>query len=164
VPLDPRMLEIVGADAYLNRLYRSGGTLAALYIGYYRSQREGDAIHSPMNCLPGAGWQAVSSERTSLVVSNSERWPVNQVVIEKAGERQLAVYWYQTSRRVVASEYWSKFFLVSDAMTSRRTDAALVRLVTPIEQNQDADRAFSLKRVLPLARAVLPIVRSQLFL
>ena len=26
-----------------------------LYIGYYKDQRSGDAIHSPKNCLPGAG-------------------------------------------------------------------------------------------------------------
>src|SRR5262245_32973787 len=55
-PLDSRILAILGADDILNRVYvgaqhRNG---VGLYIGFYNSQRQGDSIHSPMNCLPGA--------------------------------------------------------------------------------------------------------------
>src|SRR3982074_1965718 len=54
--MEPRILAIPGVDDYLNRAYyRQDRAAAGRYVGYYESQREGDAIHSPLNCLPGAG-------------------------------------------------------------------------------------------------------------
>jgi EpsI family protein len=60
---------------------------------------------------------------------------VNRVVIQKGLDRQLVLYWYQSQRRVVASEYWGKIYTVVDAVRYNRTDAALVRLVLPIPAN-----------------------------
>ena len=43
------------------------------------------------------------------------------------------LYWYQAHGRIVASEYWGKFYLVYDALRLNRTDAALIRITVPIE-------------------------------
>ena len=52
---------MLGVDDYLSRAYyRADGAVVGLYMGYYGSQRQGDTIHSPLNCLPGAGWEPVS--------------------------------------------------------------------------------------------------------
>jgi EpsI family protein len=53
-------------------------------------------------------------------------------VIQKGLDRQLVLYWYQSHGRVVASEYWSKFYLVTDAVRLNRTDGAIVRVIAPI--------------------------------
>ena len=67
MPIDDESLGVLGVDDYLNRVYgRPSIAPVSLYIGYYASQRQGDTIHSPQNCLPGAGWQAVESGRTTL--------------------------------------------------------------------------------------------------
>ena len=42
------------------------------------------------------------------------------------------LYWYQSHGRIVASEYWGKFYLVYDALRLNRTDAALVRITVPV--------------------------------
>ena len=56
-PLEKDVLAILGVNDYLTRAYFSGPRSAAgLYVGYWESQRQGGAIHSPLNCLPGAGW------------------------------------------------------------------------------------------------------------
>ena len=61
---DEDMLKVVGVDDYFLADYNnSKGQWMNLYIGFYQSQREGDLIHSPKNCMPGAGW---SIPRTSL--------------------------------------------------------------------------------------------------
>jgi EpsI family protein len=60
IPLDDEVLGVLGVDDYVNRVYEHAGQPpVSLYIGYYNSQRQGDAIHSPQNCLPGSGWQPV---------------------------------------------------------------------------------------------------------
>ena len=66
-PFDDDVVAALGVDDYINRHYeRNGGPSVALYVGYYASQRQGDTIHSPQNCLPGAGWRPVSSERVTI--------------------------------------------------------------------------------------------------
>jgi EpsI family protein len=57
---------------------------------------------------------------------------VNQIVVQKGLDRQLVLYWYQSHGRVVPNEYWSKVYMVFDAVRLNRSDAALVRVVSPI--------------------------------
>ena len=133
-PLTPQVLAVLGADEYLNRVYLASGTgPVSLYIGYYQSQRQGDTIHSPMNCLPGAGWQPMEASIKQIDIGGSAApVNVNRVVIQKGLDKQVVLYWYQSHGRVVASEYWSKIFLVTDALRSHRSDAALVRIISPV--------------------------------
>ncbi len=135
-PLDERVLKVLGADDYLTRIYsgKAGMTLG-LYIGYHASQRQDDSIHSPMNCLPGAGWVPGPIERLTIPDRRRESASatINRVTVQKGEERQLVLYWYQSQGRVVASEYASKAFLFLDAARTRRSDAALVRILCPAQ-------------------------------
>ena len=69
------------------------------------------------------------------------RIEVNQFVIQKGLDRQAVFYWYQSRDRVVASEYWGKVYTVLDAIRYNRTDAALVRVIVPIEQGESSETA-----------------------
>lgn len=138
-PLDQKVLTQLAVDDHLNRVYRSEGAMpVGLYVGYYESQRQGETMHSPMNCLPGSGWQPVESGRTRValnsVVSGQTLAPleINRYIVRKGGDNLLVLYWYQSHGRVVASEYWGKFYTVLDSIRLNRTDAALVRVVIPI--------------------------------
>jgi len=141
VPFDQNTLQVLGVTDYLNRGYfsPSEGELG-LYIGYFRTQRTGAAIHSPKNCLPGAGWQPSVSQIDQLSLDDGRKVPVNLYVIRKGLDEEIVVYWYQSHGRVVASEYWGKFYMVYDAMRLNRTDAALVRITAPV-RNGDEDSA-----------------------
>jgi EpsI family protein len=133
---EPKILAILGVDEYLNAAYyQPGAPGVGVYIGYYQSQREGDTMHSPLNCLPGAGWLPIKQERISIPVQDSQgarQIEVNNFIIEKGLDRQIVIYWYQSHGRVVASEYWGKIHMVLDAVKLNRTDGALVRVVVPI--------------------------------
>ena len=166
------VLDVLGADEYVNRIYSSAEGPIALYIGYYGSQRHGDTIHSPLNCLPGAGWEPVRKEYIDVPVADGgpatphRAIRVNQVIVQKGLDRQLVLYWYQSHDRIVANEYWSKLFMVYDAVRLNRSDAALVRIVSPMSglngsnENGDtlaADRAQSFVRAIyPLLEKFLP--------
>jgi EpsI family protein len=146
--LSANVLEVLGVDDHLNRYYVAPAGLVGLYIGYYESQRQGDTIHSPMNCLPGAGWQPVDVTRVLISVEGQpDPIVVNQVLIAKGLDRQVVLYWYQSHGRVVASEYWSKIFMVTDAIRLHRSDAALVRVVSPLKPGEtDISHASSVAR------------------
>jgi EpsI family protein len=138
LPLADDVVAQLGVDDYINRRYTAAGsTPIAVYVGYYASQRQGDTIHSPQNCLPGAGWQPVFSDRSTVEAGN-RTVPVNRFVIQKGLDRQAVYYWYQGRGRVVADEFVNKGWLMLDAARLRRTDGGLVRLITPIESTPDA--------------------------
>lgn len=131
-PLADDIVAALGVDDYINRHYaRDGHPSVAIYVGYYASQRQGDTIHSPQNCLPGAGWRPVSSERVTIDAGGSPI-EVNRYLIQKGVERQAVLYWYQGRGRVVANEYANKVWLMFDAARLGRTDGGLVRLITPV--------------------------------
>jgi EpsI family protein len=65
---------------------------------------------------------------------------VNLYTIQKDLDQQIVLYWYQSHGRVVASEYWGRFYMVYDALRLNRTDAAMVRIIAPI-RNGDVEAA-----------------------
>ena len=141
-PLQAEIVQAVGVSDYTNRIYSSPqlGT-AQVYVGYYASQRTGDTIHSPKNCLPGAGWDPVQSGYIKISIPGGRQIVVNEYVIQQGLDKQLVFYWYQGRGRVIASEYAGKFWMVADAISRNRTDGALVRLVTPMNDDEAQSRA-----------------------
>ena len=126
--MEKPILDVLKVDDYMMRLYQDPrGEPVWLYVGYYKTQRTGVTYHSPLNCLPGAGWTIQSQGIVPVPVAD-RTLHVNQVVIQKGLDRQLILYWYQDRGRIIASEYWAKGYLVWDAMTKNRTDGALVRI------------------------------------
>jgi EpsI family protein len=145
-PLEADVLNILKVDDYLTRVFMTPDRRGVgLYIGYWASQRQGSTIHSPLNCLPGAGWEPVLSDRISLPASQAggPSMLVNRYIVQKGLDRELVLYWYQSHGRVIASEYWSKFYLVADAIRLSRSDGAIVRVTAPIvgEGGQAAEAA-----------------------
>ncbi len=138
--LDKETLEILKASDYLNRGYWKPGMnrdLMGLYIAYFRSQRQGTSIHSPKNCMPGNGWNPVQSSVYRLPLNDGRTVPVNLYFLRKGLDEELVLYWYQAHGRIVASEYWGKFYLVYDALRLNRTDAALIRISMPVEDGDE---------------------------
>jgi EpsI family protein len=153
LPLEPRIVQALGVSDYLDRAYQSADNRPVfLYVGYYKSQRTGVSIHSPKNCLPGAGWEPVTAGHVALRLPNGERAIVNQYVVENGLRRQFVLYWYQSHGRVIASEYRGKVYMVLDSLRLNRTDAALVRVSSPIGKE---DEPGSSNQVLAFAQEFL---------
>lgn len=126
--LDNRVLGLLAPDDYMSRTYvNTAGQPVYLFVAYYLSQRSGKTLHSPQNCLPGAGWEIVQQNRLRLPDDSTAI--INDFTVAKQNERLVTYYWYQGRGRVQASEYWDKIYGVQDAVFKNRTDAALVRVM-----------------------------------
>lgn len=164
-PLEPDVIKMAAVNDYLNRQYQgsNAGPGVGLYVGYYQSQRQGEALHSPLFCLPGTGWQPVKNERLELSLGGAQARTVNALVVERGLDRLLVLYWYQTVERVIASEYARKLFLMHDALFSGRTDVALVRIITTIRSRDVSGEASAIAAARPFAEQVLPELQHRLF-
>ncbi len=140
VPIEEEVQALLKADDTLNRVYQDPATGAALslFVAYFRSQRAGATTHSPRVCLPGAGWQTRDARVVPLVLPGGRTIRVNRWIVTRDANRSVVLYWFQTSRRVVANEYVNKFYLMLDSIRYRRSDAAFVRVVSPVEDGRDA--------------------------
>jgi EpsI family protein len=141
VPVTKDEQRVAGMSSYVSRVYAADSTVAfSLYVGYSESQTQGKTIHSPKNCLPGAGWEPLSASEIRLPLAGGSV-PVNRYVIAKKEQRALVYYWYQGRGRVSANEYRVKWELLRDASLKHRTDEALVRIVVPVwTSEQDAEQ------------------------
>jgi EpsI family protein len=140
--VEKEVMDVLRADDVLTRTYadQTARRAANLFVAFFKTQRTGQAPHSPKNCLPGSGWVPSESDVVNIAVPGRAK-PIeaNRYVVSKGEDRSLVLYWYQSRNRTVASEYRAKIFLVSDAIRYNRTDTALVRVVVPVVQNDTAD-------------------------
>jgi len=157
-----KTVDKLGVDDHINMNYsRPNSPSVSLYIGYFQSQRTGESIHSPLNCLPGAGWIPVRNERIPISVNGGRVIEVNRITIQKGAVSQVVIYWYQSQGRAIASEYMGKIYTVLGAMRSQRTDAALVRIISTISADAllkaEAEEA-SEKAAIEFTQALFPVL------
>ncbi|MFT5083015.1 MAG: exosortase D (VPLPA-CTERM-specific) [Lentisphaeria bacterium] len=139
VALDDAIVRGLGVTDYLQVDYKNivkPSQAINLYVAYYDNQRKGVSPHSPKVCMPGGGWEITQFNRVTL-----NGMPVNRSLVQKGEQSQLVYYWFVERGQVVANEYIKKWMLFRDALTLNRTDGSLVRVVTPILQNETIEDA-----------------------
>jgi EpsI family protein len=123
---------VAGMTDYVARVFWRDSTPAfTTFVSYYDRQTQGATIHSPRNCLPGAGWEIISAGTATLTVDGS-LFEVNRNVLKNKGSTAVVYYWYQGRGRIVASEYRVKWNLLRDASIAGHTEESLVRVVVPV--------------------------------
>lgn len=152
---------VAGMDEYLLRSYAGADSTSAgfsIYVGYYQHQARGHTIHSPKNCLPGAGWEALTSATAAVPIAGASV-QVTKYLLQRNDERAVVLYWYQGRGRVENNEYVVKWDLLRDAALRRRSDEALVRVVVPIATGENEALAVATavaSQLIPAVDEALP--------
>lgn len=151
-------LAVLGPGEFLEREYQDQEESPPinLFVAYYPSQSTNDTPHSPQNCLPGAGWTPIENKRVTLTLPAHAPFPSNRYLVANGDVRQMVLYWFWAHDRGIASEYSFKYYLVKDSLTMRRSDGALVRLITGMYPGETAEAAE--RRLLPFASQIVPIL------
>lgn len=157
---------VAGMTSYVMRIFSADASdtdlLAAafsVYVGYYDQQMQGRTIHSPKNCLPGSGWDALIAQPAQIATANGTVH-VNRYLLQRNKEKALVLYWYQGRGRIESNEYAVKWDLLRDAALLRRSDEALVRILVPVVTTEEAalDLAERVaQRIIPAVDAALPL-------
>jgi EpsI family protein len=162
-PVEQEIRDQLKADDLLNRLYAAPGSNApaALFVAYFKTQRTGQSPHSPKNCLPGSGWEPEATGFLDVAVPGQPQpIRINRYVVSHGDDQSVVLYWYQSRRRVIASEFSAKLWLVMDSIRYHRSDTALVRVTVPVSNNsQDAATRTGVafvETLFPALKAYLP--------
>ena len=137
--LDPRAVERLKATSFLSREYSNGTNRLGLFVAYYANQSAGGYMHSPKVCLPGSGWEIDEPGSIRVASPDGGTVPINRYIISNAGQRALILYWYQSSDRIVADEYWTKLYLIHDGLFYGRAGGAIARIQLPVDALAEAN-------------------------
>jgi exosortase D (VPLPA-CTERM-specific) len=162
IPLDDDTLKVLGRGEFLQRDYDTDNPQepeVELFVAYYPTQKFGDSIHAPLHCLLGAGFTPMRREVVQLDGPHGA-FAANRWVAVKGLERSLVLYWYQAHGREVTSEYWEKYYLISDSIHLHRSDGTLIRLSTPMNKDESADAAQA--RLMKLGSQFLPYLDASI--
>jgi len=143
--------------------YKSGnGKHVDFYVAYYESQRKGESIHSPETCLPASGWIFRQTGRVQVPLGGQGgSITVSRAIMEKSGMQQISYFWFPARGRILTNAWEMKLYTFWDALTQRRTDGALVRVITAvypdekIEQAEERLQEFTMQ-VIPVLDGFLP--------
>ena len=159
--LEPEVERVLGATDYINATYMAAGerSYVNLFSAWYEKQTEGSGIHSPEVCLPVGGWEIFSLTQHTVHMPETPygSFPVNRAVIQKGLSKQLVYYWFEQRGKRQTNDYAAKIGVVWDSLTIGRSDGAIVRFVTPIEDGEtEADAEARMLRLMSLALPGLP--------
>jgi EpsI family protein len=156
-PLAADVTAGLAADQYMRRYYQAQAGLVEMDISYYGQPRVGANMHSPLNCLPGNGWE-VTRVQERIVRTPLGSFPVRELDVARGSTRYVLTYWFQGRRRIVSSELEARYRLLTDALMRRPADAGMVRLMMragddPVVQ-RDALAAFAGGLIPQIARVL----------
>lgn len=141
IRFDAESERVLRATDYVMRDYYGPGKRLNIYVGFYASQRGGSTYHSPLNCLPGTGWEMTEPQLLTITTPNGRRFDTNLYVVNRGEHQEYLIYWYQGRGRTSVSEYEDKFYTAIDSVVRRRSDGGLVRVMTPL--GKDPQRSLA---------------------
>lgn len=161
--LDEQVAQVLGVDDYVYRNYISPqGESINLYGSYFSYTDRTKGYHSPLNCMPGSGWNIASTKPVSIELRNSpvEEVTVNRMVLQQGNRLQVSLYWYQCRGRIMHSEYEERIYRVIDSIFQGRTDGSFIRLIAnsqggSVESETEKLKTFATK-IIPLLREYIP--------
>ena len=125
--MDEQTARVLDADETLHRTYRHrGGSTVSLFVAYFAEQQVNSQIHSPRNCLPGAGWNVASLEKVSLDLGGQAQ-SASLLRMRRQGIQQDVVYWFRSQGGTLSGEYALKWDLVKNSLAGRPSNAAFIR-------------------------------------
>ena len=154
------VIKILKATDYLSRNYEGSNTgRVGLYIGYHDGGKESGEIHSPKHCLPGSGWQQLSSKRIDL---NEPLGKISLVkaVYQKGEKRELFLYWFQMQDKTISDEYSLKLAGITNSILHGRKDAMFIRVSVPFEVDENGAALAGVRFIrdfYPLIKKYFPV-------
>ncbi len=154
--LESDLVKVMNISDYILANYRDGDSDINFYVAYYETQSKHKSIHTPATCLPGNGWVFTDAGTVSVPVPGygDGSITVSRAQMHKNDMNQLVYYWFPQRGRILTNLYQLKLYAFWDALTRRRLDGALVRLITPVGKYESVEKAE--ERLRRFVRLVLP--------
>jgi len=129
------------AEKTLTRLYESSDKKQIeLFVGYNSRQFDENRLQSPKLVFP-RGWEYASLEEINIPVVGRKPIGAIGLVTKKSNDKKLVLFWYEVRGQSFASDLRNRIELIRGLALHGRTDAAVIRLATPIGEFESIEKA-----------------------
>lgn len=132
----PRYL---GADPSLFEVYRSGDRRVALYIGYYRHQRQGAELVNSQNVMvpqKHGVWENVGESNRSDALEGAVL-DVRQSLLRSQSQRLLIWDWMYLDGRRTTNGYLAKLLLAKNRLLGQPDDGVTIIVAAPYAERRE---------------------------
>jgi len=153
--------EIVGADGSVYAFYRSTaapeGSPVGLYLGVYRTQRQGAELVSSGNMMIRQKhpiWSDTMITPETVQIGPRRLHLQQHQLASRRGERLLIWTWYLVGDRHTSNPYLAKLLEAKSRLFGRRGEAALIAVAAPYSEHEEA----AAKTLSAFVEAMLPAI------
>lgn len=136
IKMDPGVLSMIQPDAYVYRNYYQGQTVVNLYIGWYETMEKSDLAHSPLVCYQGQGWAIRDRRDRHVQLADQSTFDTQRMIIEKEGQKDLVLYWYQAKGYSTGQLGKMRFRLLRNKLLGRSSTNCFVRVSTTMSKGK----------------------------
>jgi len=148
----------LAVDHELSRMYRkkTGETLW-FYIGYFDDQNQGKKLVSYKT-----EELFLDTTKTEVRLGGNHEIEVNKkVIMHNRQQGNLMLFWYEINGRIVSNKFMAKFYTAWDAITRKRTNGAVIMLMSDVNGREAVQEVFSkneefIQEIAPLLENYLP--------
>jgi exosortase A len=156
---------VVGTDGSLYAFYRpeggDAGIPVGLYVGVYRTQRQGAELVTSANVMIEQDHPIWSDTlvRPRRVMLDSGELRLNQhLLLSRRGQRLLVWDWYLVGDRHTANPYLAKMLEAKSRLSGRHGEAALIAVAAPYDEQPETAAAA----LTAFLNAMLPAVDAEI--
>lgn len=147
----------VGADQEHVGQFSKGANIVDLYVGVYRSQREGAELVNARNTLNSNDWQKAGEHGRIKLSSGGRSIDTAYVRLIRGARKKLVLYWYYVDGKTTADPRIAKAYAATSRLLNRNHGAAV--FAVGADYTSDIDGALALLR--QFAESVPPMKMLQ---
>jgi len=149
-----------GESATLFRTYRKGDRAVALYLGFYRHQREGERLVTSTNIMvvqKHPVWANMGESKKAANVGDGSL-AVRESRLRSTPQRLLIWDWFRISDRDLTNPYLAKALFARDKLSGKGDSGSAVIVATPYDDRTDVAE----ETLLAFAREMKPSIDAAL--
>jgi EpsI family protein len=156
IPIDNKIVNELKLDDYVNQQYVDGNESVFLYIGYYKTTKKLGALHDPLVCFPGQGWNVSDTKKSQWILNpdTGEKISFSSMIVTKGSQKELVIYWFQSYDEATPDTFSQKVTSFWKRIRNKGEDNAFVRITVYMG---DKDALESSKTIFNFVRVFYPV-------
>ncbi|PWB76142.1 EpsI family protein [candidate division GN15 bacterium] len=129
LPIEQGVIAMLRPDVIFNALYsNAAGNRVDLFFSYFSGDNAQSGVHSPRNCMPGAGWTIERTEKRDIPFGNGVI-PASRMYVRYETDNRVVDYFYITRHGETSNDYTRKLYTMIGALSFQPADVAFVRFI-----------------------------------
>ncbi|MHB9103118.1 MAG: exosortase C-terminal domain/associated protein EpsI [Sulfuricella sp.] len=159
-PLSDWQPHYIGPDAHTLQTYQKNGMAVSLYLGYYRTQRQGAELITSQNYMitqKHPVWSNVG-EAPRVISLRGRSETIQQTLLRSPDKRLLVWSWNSLAGTYTVNTYLAKLLLAKARMLGQQDDGSAIIIDSPYEDTPES-AALALKAFI---QDMLPAIQESI--